>query len=118
MGLMDKAKRAVQGRSEKIERGVDQAAKAVDKRTGGKYRDKLTKGAEQVKSRARSMDEQRRDAGPTGSTHQGGAGGVDPGGVAGTGTPSGTGGIAGNEPRGATDTGPGPGHDQPGKPGL
>lgn len=61
MGLMDKAKQAVKGRSAQIERGVDQAAKMVDKRTGGKYRDKVAKGAEQVKSKARTLDDDRRD---------------------------------------------------------
>lgn len=66
MGLMDKAKQAVKGRSAQIERGVDQAAKMVDKRTGGKYRDKVTKGAEQVKSKARTLDDDRRDQ-PTGT---------------------------------------------------
>lgn len=61
MGLMDKAKQAVKGRSAQLERGVDQAAKMVDKRTGGKYRDKVAKGADQLKSKARTLDEDRRE---------------------------------------------------------
>lgn len=60
MGLMDKAKQAVQGRSRKIEEGVDKATREIDRRTGGKYRDKLAKGADTVKSRAREMDDDRR----------------------------------------------------------
>ena len=59
MGWMDKLKQAARGKSEMVEKGVDTAVNQVSKRTKGKYDDKLTKGAEQVKAKARSLDEER-----------------------------------------------------------
>lgn len=67
MGLMDKAKNALRGRSAMVEKGIDRAASEADKRTKGKYGDKLHSSAEQLKERARKLDEERaRGAGPAG----------------------------------------------------
>lgn len=56
MGIMDKVKQAVQGRSGMVEKGIDRAVGQVDKRTKGKYNDKLTKQATGLKARARRLD--------------------------------------------------------------
>lgn len=59
MGLMDKVKQAAKGKSEMLEKGIDSAVQQVDRRTKGKYSDKLTKGAEDLKEKARRLDEER-----------------------------------------------------------
>lgn len=61
MALMDKVKQAVRGKSAKIEQGIDKAVTEVDKRTQGKYGEKLTKGAETLKSKTRELDDDRRN---------------------------------------------------------
>lgn len=61
MGLMDKVKQAMKGRSEAVERGIDAAASAADKRTKGKYREKLQQGATRLKAQSRKLDDERRD---------------------------------------------------------
>lgn len=101
MGLMDKAKKAVRGRSDRIEKGIDAAAKQVDKRTGGKYADKVAQSASKAKARARELDEKR-------------AGGqvVDGGGQAAPGGHRQPGGPA--DPRGASPTDPESGGTAPG----
>ncbi len=63
MGLLDKAKQAMKGKSSTIEKGIDAAVKAADTRTNGKYRDKLSQGAERAKAKARTMDDERPDDG-------------------------------------------------------
>ena len=63
MGLMDKLKQAARGKSAMVEKGIDSAVSQVDKRTKGKYRDKLTKGAEDIKAKARRLDEERAERG-------------------------------------------------------
>lgn len=65
--MMDKVKQAVSGRSAMIEQGIDQAVRQVNKRTGGKYGDTLTKRAHDLKQRARQMDAQRRPTDPDGN---------------------------------------------------
>jgi hypothetical protein len=71
--MMDKVKQAVSGHSEMIEKGIDQAVAQVNKRTGGKYGDTLTKRAQDVKERARQLDAQRRP-----SSEPDGDGGMQP----------------------------------------
>ena len=61
MPLMDKIKQAVRGRSAMVEKGIDRAVGEVDKRTKGKYSDKLTDRAQDLKSKARELDDERRD---------------------------------------------------------
>ena len=70
MPLMDKIKQAVKGRSQMVEKGIDRAVGEVDKRTKGKYSDTLTTRAQDLKSRARSLDEERRDP-PAGGSEPG-----------------------------------------------
>jgi hypothetical protein len=48
--MADKAKEKVAG-SDQAQEGVDKAAEAADEKTGGKYSDKIDKGAETVKGR-------------------------------------------------------------------
>ena len=53
MGFLDKlkvqAKDAVDKHGDKIATGVDRAADAIDKKTGGKHHDKIVKGQTQAK---------------------------------------------------------------------
>ncbi|MGH3355875.1 MAG: antitoxin [Nocardioidaceae bacterium] len=65
MGIFDKvrdtAKHAVDQHGDKITRGLDSAAKAVDKRTGHKHSDKINKGVRKAKE---GLDRQRGKGGP------------------------------------------------------
>ncbi len=61
MALMDKLKQAVKGRSAMVEKGIDRAVTEANKRTNGKYEAKLTKGARDLKARARRLDDDRND---------------------------------------------------------
>ncbi|HWJ09584.1 MAG TPA: antitoxin [Nocardioides sp.] len=63
MGLMDKlkvatdtAKEKVAERSDKIGSGIDKAAGFVDKKTGGKYHDKIESATEKAKDAIPSDD--------------------------------------------------------------
>ena len=78
---MDKLKQAARGKSAMVEKGIDSAVSQVDKRTKGKYRDKLTKGADDLKAKARRLDEERAERGDPP------AGGGSPGPTAGGGSP-------------------------------
>ena len=49
MGLFDKAKELAGQHADKVEQAIDKAADVVDEKTGGKYGDKLDKGAEAAK---------------------------------------------------------------------
>jgi hypothetical protein len=62
MGLMDRVKRAVEGRSGTIEKGIDRAVSQVNRRTRGRYAGTLEKGARTLKDQARKLDDRR--AGP------------------------------------------------------
>jgi hypothetical protein len=53
--MIDKAKDAVGGNKEAVKGGIDKAADAADKATGGKASDKIDSGAEQAK---KIVDEQ------------------------------------------------------------
>lgn len=50
-GLGGKAKKAIADNADKIEQGLDRAAQAADKRTGGKHHDKIEKGVRAAKGR-------------------------------------------------------------------
>ena len=63
MGLMDKAKQAMKGRSEMVEKGIDRAVAEANKRTKGKYGETLTTRAQDLKQRARQLDDQRNEPG-------------------------------------------------------
>lgn len=62
MGLMDKARQLMKGRSGKIEGIIDSAVGSV-----GKYSETLKKQAEGLKARTRDLDEERTSA-PSGGT--------------------------------------------------
>ncbi len=66
MGFMDKVKQAAKGRSAMVEKGIDLAVTQVNKRTGGKYQATLTKRANDMKDRARKLDDERPDRRPDG----------------------------------------------------
>lgn len=61
MGIVDKAKEMLAGNTEQAKEGVDKAARQADEKTGGKYSDKIEKGAEQARSRIDKTEEGRRD---------------------------------------------------------
>ena len=63
MGWLDKVKQAAKGRSGMVEKGIDSAVGQVSKVTKGKYDDKLTKGADELKEQARKLDDARADEG-------------------------------------------------------
>ena len=74
MGLMDKAKGAIKGRSSMIEKGIDVAADQVNKRSKGKYASKVNEQASKLKAQARQMDQGSSDAGLGGTGTQPGYG--------------------------------------------
>lgn len=63
MGIMDKAKDALKGKSDKVAKAVDSAGEQVNKRTKGKYADKISKGSETLKRKAQELDTEHRGTG-------------------------------------------------------
>ena len=65
MGFLDKLKRqataAVDQHGDKIAGGVDKAADAIDKKTGGKHHDKVVKGRTQAKDALDKLDGKNDD---------------------------------------------------------
>ena len=49
MGLLDKIKSSLQGKSKQVKSGIDKAADVVDDKTGGKHTEKIDDAAEKVK---------------------------------------------------------------------
>ena len=49
MGLLDKIKGALQGKSGQVSSGIDKMADVVDDKTGGKHTEKIADAAEKVK---------------------------------------------------------------------
>ena len=49
MGLFDKAKKLAEEHADKVGDAIDKVAEVVDDKTGGKYADKIDKGAEAAK---------------------------------------------------------------------
>ena len=49
MGLFDKAKKLAEEHAEQVGDAIDKVADAVDHKTGGKYSDKIDKGADAAK---------------------------------------------------------------------
>lgn len=73
MGFMDDAKQklttAVNTHGDKINQGLDRAAAAVDKRTGGKHSDKITQGVARAKQGLDNLDSRGATGpGPTGTS--------------------------------------------------
>ena len=60
MGFLDnlraKATRAVDQHGDKIAQGIDRAAEAADRKTGGKHADKIAKGRAQAKGALDKLD--------------------------------------------------------------
>ncbi|MPZ96271.1 MAG: antitoxin [Propionibacteriales bacterium] len=60
MGIFDKirgsAKKAVDQHGDKITSGLDKAAGAIDKKTGGKYTEKIDKGVGKAKEGLDKLD--------------------------------------------------------------
>ena len=60
MGMFDKLKRkatkAVDEHGDQIARGIDKAASVADRKTGGKYADKIDKGAAGAKDALDKLD--------------------------------------------------------------
>ena len=65
MGFLDKAKsqltKAVDQHGDKIAKGVDLAADAIDKKTGRKHGDKIAKGRRQAKDALDQLDGRNDD---------------------------------------------------------
>ena len=65
MGFLDKAKKqltdAVDKHGDKISDGIDKAAAAADKRTGGKHTDKIDKGVAKAKDGLDKLDGRNDD---------------------------------------------------------
>ncbi len=65
MGFLDKAKagltKAVDQHGEKIAKGVDKTADALDKQTKGKYADKIAKGRAKAKDGLDALDGKNDD---------------------------------------------------------
>ncbi len=49
MGLFDRAKELAGQHADKVDQAIDEVADVVDEKTGGKYADKIDKGAEAAK---------------------------------------------------------------------
>ncbi|MFC7979412.1 antitoxin [Streptomyces cinereoruber] len=108
MGLMDSLKAKLgpakekvadlaQQHGEKIDQGLDKAARVVDEKTKGKYSDKIHSGTDKAKGAIDRMG--HKDGGAPGADGTPGAGGTPgtggtpgAGGAPGTGTGTGTGG--------------------------
>ncbi|QUG99835.1 antitoxin [Saccharopolyspora erythraea] len=81
MSIMDKLKEFVGKSPDKFRQGIDKAASAADEKTGGKYRDKINRGAEQARKYVDRQGEQGGGAekggpgqSPGGGPEQGGPG--------------------------------------------
>jgi hypothetical protein len=65
MGFLDKAKanltKVVDQHGDKIAKGVDKAAGAVDKKTGGKYTDKIAQARTKAKDGLDKLDGKNDD---------------------------------------------------------
>lgn len=57
MGLLDKIKGALQGKSKQMKSGIDKAADVVDDKTGGKHTDKIDGAADKAKDIIDKLDE-------------------------------------------------------------
>ena len=83
MGFLDKAKasltKAVDQHGDKITKGADSLARAVDKRTGHKHTDKIAKGQAKLHETLEGLDHKRDDdLGPGGTGGTSGPGGPTP----------------------------------------
>lgn len=56
MGFLDKAKDALQGKSDQAAKALDKAGDVVDKQTKGKYSDKIDKAVDKAKDAVDDID--------------------------------------------------------------
>lgn len=56
MGLLDKVKGALQGKSKQLNSGIDKVADVVDDKTGGKHTEKIDDAAEKAKDVVEKLD--------------------------------------------------------------
>ncbi|MFJ5262200.1 antitoxin [Streptomyces sp. NPDC088387] len=82
----DKVSDLAQQHGDKIQSGIDKAAKTVDERTKGKYSEKIQTGSGKAKG---AMDRLAHKEGPEGTAGPGDTGTTGPGGIGPTG-PGGT----------------------------
>ncbi|MEV1156679.1 antitoxin [Micromonospora chokoriensis] len=57
--FMDKAKDFANKHDEQVDKGMEKAGDMADKRTGGKYADKIDKGVDQAQARTGQGDQTR-----------------------------------------------------------
>lgn len=67
MGFLDKARDMVSRNKDRISETVDKGADIADRRTGGKYTDKIGKGAEKAKDYVDRIDRPGAGGSPPGS---------------------------------------------------
>ncbi|CAL9580844.1 antitoxin [Streptomyces sp. enrichment culture] len=95
MGFMDKVKGMLGQHGDKVQQGLDKAAKAADSKTKGKYRSQIDSGTKKAKEAAQRMADEQRRSGGAGGSDSGPKGPGSPGGGSGSGPTGGTGGGAG-----------------------
>ncbi|MBO8201226.1 antitoxin [Streptomyces smyrnaeus] len=83
MGFMDKVKGMLGQHGDKVQQGVDKAAKLADSKTKGKYSDKINTGARKAKDATQRLADEGRGQGgsgngPSGSGPTGGGSGSGP----------------------------------------
>jgi len=57
MGLLDTVKKALRGKSEQVESGIDKVADIADDKTGGKHTEKIEDAAEKAKDIVENLDD-------------------------------------------------------------
>ena len=57
MGLLDRIKGALQGKSKQVSSGIDKAADVIDDKTGGKHTEKIDDAADKAKDFVEKLDE-------------------------------------------------------------
>ncbi len=57
MGLLDSVKKALKGKGEQLESGIDKVADVVDDKTGGKHSDKIEGAADKAKDLVEKLDD-------------------------------------------------------------
>ncbi len=57
MGLLDTIKKALRGKEEQVDSGIDKVADVVDDKTGGKHTEKIDDAADKAKDIVDKLDE-------------------------------------------------------------
>lgn len=77
MGFVDKVKGMLGQHSDKVQQGLDKAAKMADSKTKGKYSNQIQSGTEKAKDATERLSDQGKN---DGGKEQGGGSGKGPGG--------------------------------------